>query len=49
MAIRDSLSIAGFDHIETGAYLDVPLTTVGYSAVVVSQHSVLRRGPRIDL
>lgn len=37
-----ALSIVGFDDIETAAYLDVPLTTVGYSAQGVSEHSVTR-------
>lgn len=42
ISVPDSLSIAGFDDIETGDYLEVPLTTVSYSTSSVSQHAVTR-------
>lgn len=42
MAVPGSISIAGFDDIETAAFLDVPLTTVGYSTSGISEHSVVR-------
>lgn len=42
ISVPGSISIAGFDDIETGGYLDVPLTTVGYSTHAVSQHAVTR-------
>lgn len=40
--IPSQMSLAGFDDIEFAAYLDVPLTTVGYSAQGVSAQSVSR-------
>lgn len=40
--VPDDLSIAGFDDIETAAFLDVPLTTVSYPAGEVGAAAVRR-------
>jgi LacI family transcriptional regulator len=42
LKVPDDLSIAGFDDIETSAFLDCPLTTVGYSTRTVSEQAVTR-------
>jgi LacI family transcriptional regulator len=48
ISVPETVSIAGFDDIETGGYLDVPLTTVGYSTQAVSQHAVTRMISLLD-
>ena len=40
--VPEDLAIVGFDNIEMSAFLDVPLTTVGYSAAALSQAAVKR-------
>lgn len=40
--VPDDLSVAGFDDIEMSSFLDVPLTTVGYSTEQVGEKAVAR-------
>jgi LacI family transcriptional regulator len=40
--VPEDISIAGFDDVEISAYLDVPLTTVRYSARRLAQDAVAR-------
>jgi len=42
VSVPDELSVAGFDDIEISAFLDVPLTTVGYPSRPISRKAVAR-------
>ena len=42
LRVPSEVSVAGFDDVEISSYLDVPLTTVGYSAHRIAKDAVAR-------
>ena len=42
LAVPDDVSIGGFDDVEISSFLEVPLTTVGYSAPQLARDAVAR-------